>query len=140
MKWGCCMISNYQKYLEILLTFICVIVLYPQSPYATEAISQRETIRVGFFEMDGYLCRMKPENEAAMDMIPYVLWHATGMFILNTSATTKLGLIACTDLREDNPFSFDLNFFHDYSILHYTAFQITLNQLHHSFILFIPAK
>ena len=54
--------------------------------------------------------------------------------------TTKLGLIACTDLREDNPFSFDLNFFHDYSILHYTAFQITLNQLHHSFILYIPAK
>jgi len=53
MKWGCCMISNCQKYLEILLTFICVIVLY-QSPYATEAISQRETIRVGFFEMDGY--------------------------------------------------------------------------------------
>ena len=57
-----------------------------------------------------------------------------------SAATTKLGLIACTDLREDNPFSFDLNFFHDYSILHYTAFQITLNQLHHSFILFIPAK
>ena len=54
MKWGCCMISNCQKYLEILLTFICVIVLYPQSPYATEAISQSETIRVGFFEMDGY--------------------------------------------------------------------------------------
>ena len=26
MKWGCCMISNCQKYLEILLTFICVIV------------------------------------------------------------------------------------------------------------------
>ena len=38
----------------MLLTFICVIVLYPQSTYATEAISQRETIRVGFFEMDGY--------------------------------------------------------------------------------------
>ena len=54
MKWGCCMISNCQKHLAILLTFICVIVLYPQSPYATEAISQRETIRVGFFEMDGY--------------------------------------------------------------------------------------
>lgn len=54
MKWGCCMISNCQKYLAILLTFICVIVLYPQSTYATEAISQRETIRVGFFEMDGY--------------------------------------------------------------------------------------
>ena len=48
------MISNCQKYLAILLTFICVIVLYPQSTYATEAISQRETIRVGFFEMDGY--------------------------------------------------------------------------------------
>ena len=48
------MISNFQKYLAILLTFICVIVLYPQSTYATEAISQRETIRVGFFEMDGY--------------------------------------------------------------------------------------
>ena len=31
-----------------------MIVLYPQSTYATEAISQRETIRVGFFEMDGY--------------------------------------------------------------------------------------
>lgn len=48
------MISNCQKYLAILLTFICVIVLYPQSTYTTEAISQRETIRVGFFEMDGY--------------------------------------------------------------------------------------
>lgn len=48
------MISNCQKYLAILLTFICVIVLYPQSTYSTEAISQRETIRVGFFEMDGY--------------------------------------------------------------------------------------
>ena len=48
------MISNCQKYLAILLTFICVIVLYPQSTCATEAISQRETIRVGFFEMDGY--------------------------------------------------------------------------------------
>ena len=88
------MISNCQKYLAILLTFICVIVLYPQSTYATEAISQRETIRVGFFEMDGYhICRMKPENEAAMDMIPYVLWHATGMFGLNTSATTRAGVI-----------------------------------------------
>ena len=54
MKWGCCMISNCQKNLAILLTFICVIVLYPQSTYATEAISQRETIRVSFFEMDGY--------------------------------------------------------------------------------------
>lgn len=31
-----------------------MIVLYPQSTYATKAISQRETIRVGFFEMDGY--------------------------------------------------------------------------------------
>lgn len=50
MKLGCCMISTCQKYLAILLTFICVIVLYPQSTYATEAISQRETIRVGFFE------------------------------------------------------------------------------------------
>ena len=48
------MISNCQKYLAIRLTFICVIVLYPQSTYATEAISQRETIRVGFFEMDEY--------------------------------------------------------------------------------------
>ena len=134
MKWGCCMISNYQKYLEILLTFICVIVLYPQSPYATEAISQRETIRVGFFEMDGYHMQDETGKRSGYG------WHASGMFILNTSATTKLGLIACTDLREDNPFSFDLNFFHDYSILHYTAFQITLNQLHHSFILFIPAK
>ena len=75
-------------------------------PYAWDSLRWTDTI-----------CRMKPENEAAMDMIPYVLWHATGMFILNTSATTKLGLIACTDLREDNPFSFDLNFFHDYSIL-----------------------
>ena len=27
-----------------------MIILYPQSTYATEAISQRETIRVGFFE------------------------------------------------------------------------------------------
>lgn len=42
------------------------------------------------------------------------LWHTTGMFGLNTSDTTRLGLIACTDLREDNPFSFDLNFFHDF--------------------------
>lgn len=73
MKWGCCMISTCQKYLAILLTFICVIVLYPQSTYGT-----------------------------------------TGMFGLNTSDTTRLGLIACTDLREDNPFSFDLNFFHDF--------------------------
>lgn len=114
MKWGCCMISNCQKYLEILLTFICVIVLYPQSPYATEAISQSETIRVVSLRWTDTICRMKPENEAAMDMIPYVLWHATGMFGLNTSATTRLGLIACTDLREDNPFSFDLNFFHNF--------------------------
>ena len=83
---------------------------------------------------------MKPENEAAMDMIPYVSWHATGMFILNTSATTKLGLIACTDLREDNPFSFDLNFFHDYSILHYTAFQIALYQLYYTFIFYILSE
>ena len=109
------MISNCQKYLAILLTFICMIILYPQSTYATEAISQREIIRVwASLRWTDTICRMKPENEAAMDMIPYVLWHATGMFILNTSATTKLGLIACTDLREDNPFSFDLNFFHDF--------------------------
>ena len=40
--------------LSINSTFIYVIVLYPQSTYATKAISQRETIRVGFFEMDGY--------------------------------------------------------------------------------------
>ena len=40
--------------LSINSTFIYVIVLYPQSTYATKANSQRETIRVGFFEMDGY--------------------------------------------------------------------------------------
>ena len=94
MKWGCCMISNCQKYLAILLTFICMIILYPQSTYATEAISQREIIRVwASLRWTDTICRMKPENEAAMDMIPYVLWHATGMFILNTSATTRAGVI-----------------------------------------------
>lgn len=31
-----------------------MILLYPQSTYATEAISQREAISVGFFEMNGY--------------------------------------------------------------------------------------
>ena len=40
-------------------------------------------------------------TEAAMDMIPYVLWHATGMFGLNTSATTRAGVI-CKKMLEDN--------------------------------------
>lgn len=64
------MISNCQKYLAILLTFICIIILYPQSTYATEAISQREIIRVwASLRWTDTICRMKPENEAAMDMI-----------------------------------------------------------------------
>lgn len=49
-------------------------------PYAWASLRWTDTI-----------CRMKPESEAAMDMIPYVLWHATGMFGLNTSATTRAG-------------------------------------------------
>ena len=116
------MISNCQKYLAILLTFICMIILYPQSTYATEAISQREIIRVwASLRWTDTICRVKPENEAAMDMIPYVLWHATGMFGLNTSATTRAGVICKRSLLP-----YDILFFR---ILHFSLLKFSF-QLH----------
>ena len=43
-----------KKYLAIILVFFCVITINPQTVHAADKNPQRETIRVGFFAMDGY--------------------------------------------------------------------------------------
>ena len=49
------MISRAKKYVAVLLVFVCVcMILSPQTAYAAEDSSQHETVKVGFFAMDGY--------------------------------------------------------------------------------------
>ena len=49
------MISRAKKYVAVLLTFVCVCIIFsPQTAYAAEDSSQHETVKVGFFAMDGY--------------------------------------------------------------------------------------
>ncbi|WP_270706911.1 hypothetical protein [Clostridium fessum] len=49
------MISRAKKYVAVLLAFVCVCMLFsPQTAYAAEDSSQHETVKVGFFAMDGY--------------------------------------------------------------------------------------
>ena len=43
-----------KKYLAMILLFLCVITINPQNVHAADKNPQRETIRVGFFAMDGY--------------------------------------------------------------------------------------
>ena len=49
------MISSAKKYMAVLLVFVCVCMIFsPQTAYAAEDSSQHETVKVGFFAMDGY--------------------------------------------------------------------------------------
>ena len=49
------MISRAKKYVAVLLVFVCVCMIFsPQTTYAAEDSSQHETVKVGFFAMDGY--------------------------------------------------------------------------------------
>ena len=49
------MISKAKKYVAVLLLFVCVCMIFsPQTAYASEDSSQHETVKVGFFAMDGY--------------------------------------------------------------------------------------
>ena len=49
------MISRAKKYVAVLLAFVCVCMIFsPQTAYAAEDSSQHETVKVGFFAMDGY--------------------------------------------------------------------------------------
>ena len=43
-----------KKYPAMILLFLCVITINPQTGHAADKNPQRETIRVGFFAMDGY--------------------------------------------------------------------------------------
>ena len=50
------MISRAKKYVAVLLVFVCVCMIFsPLTAYAAEASSQHETVKVGFFAMDGYM-------------------------------------------------------------------------------------
>ena len=50
------MISRAKKYVAVLLVFVCVCMIFsPQTAYAAEDSSQHETVKVGFFAMDGYM-------------------------------------------------------------------------------------
>ena len=49
------MISSAKKYMAMLLAFVCVCMIFsPLTAYAAEDSSQHETVKVGFFAMDGY--------------------------------------------------------------------------------------
>ena len=50
------MISRAKKYVAVLLAFVCVCMIFSPLPaYAAEDSSQHETVKVGFFAMDGYM-------------------------------------------------------------------------------------
>ena len=50
------MISRAKKYVAVLLAFVCVCMIFsPLTAYAAEDCSQHETVKVGFFAMDGYM-------------------------------------------------------------------------------------
>ena len=50
------MILSAKKYVAALLVFICVCMIFsPLTAYAAEDSSQHETVKVGFFAMDGYM-------------------------------------------------------------------------------------
>ena len=49
------MISGAKKYVAVLLLFVCMcVIFFSQTAYAAEDSSQHETVKVGFFAMDGY--------------------------------------------------------------------------------------
>ena len=49
------MILSAKKYVAALLVFVCVCMIFsPLTAYAAEDSSQHETVKVGFFAMDGY--------------------------------------------------------------------------------------
>ena len=48
------MISGVRKCMALLMTLLCIVMMYPQAVFAAEEISQHETVKVGFFAMDGY--------------------------------------------------------------------------------------
>ena len=48
------MISRVKKRIVLLLTLIYMLAMCPQAAYAAEDSSQHETVKVGFFAMDGY--------------------------------------------------------------------------------------
>ena len=50
------MILSAKKYVAALLVFVCVCMIFsPLTAYAAEDSSQHETVKVGFFAMDGYM-------------------------------------------------------------------------------------
>ena len=40
--------------MALLMTLLCIVMMYPQAVFAAEETSQHETVKVGFFAMDGY--------------------------------------------------------------------------------------
>ena len=49
------MISGVKKCIALLLTLLCILTMYLQAVFAAEETSQHETVKVGFFAMDGYM-------------------------------------------------------------------------------------
>ena len=58
------MLMRVKKYVVLLLTVICVLTMCPQTVYAAEDSSQHETVKVGFFAMDGYHMMDKDGNRS----------------------------------------------------------------------------
>ena len=84
------MISRAKKYVAVLLAFVCVCMIFsPQTAYAAEDSSQHETVKVGFFAMDGYHVI---KNAATIAMLYFTLFFCGGLAI---SVYEELPLLDC---------------------------------------------
>ena len=64
------MISRAKKYVAVFLVFVCVCMIFSlQTAYAAEDSSQHETVKVGFFAMDGYHVMDEEATAVGMAMI-----------------------------------------------------------------------
>ena len=73
------MILRAKKYVAALLVFVCVCMIFsPLTAYAAEGSSQHETVKVGFFAMDGYHVMDEEGNRSGYgyDFLRLILQHS----------------------------------------------------------------
>ena len=63
------MISGVRKCMALLMTLLCIVMMYPQAVFAAEKTSQHETVKVGFFAMDGYHMMDEEGNRSGYNVI-----------------------------------------------------------------------
>ena len=84
------MISRAKKYVAVLLVFVCVCMIFsPRTAYAAEDSSQHETVKVGFFAMDGYHVMDEEGNRSGLNGVVFSTARSKWLVSMNSARSSE---------------------------------------------------